>query len=56
MKYIPRSENVEDDELAKAAANNRPIPDKTFYWVLQALVTQATTKAFKQVLLIESKD
>ena len=56
MKYIPRADHSEADELAKAAANNLPIPDGTFYQVLQALATQATVKAFKQVLLIESKD
>ena len=31
LKYIPRSENAEADELAKAVANNPPIPDGTFY-------------------------
>ena len=56
MKYIPRVENSEADELAKTAANNLPTPDRTFYQVLQVPATQATTKAFKQVLLIESKD
>ena len=42
LKYIPRTENLETDELAEAIANNLPI--------LQVLATQATTKAFKQVL------
>ena len=56
MKYIPRANNLEADELAKAAVNNLPIPDGTFYQVLQVPATQATVKAFKQVLLIESKD
>jgi hypothetical protein len=55
LKYIPRVENSEADELAKVAANNLPIPDRTFYQVLQAPATQATAKAFNQVLLIESK-
>ena len=56
LKYIPRAENSEADELAKAASNNLPIPKGTFYHILQALATQVTAKAFKQVLLIESKD
>jgi hypothetical protein len=36
LKYIPREKNSEADELAKAAANNLPTPDGTFYQVLQA--------------------
>ena len=56
LKYIPRAKNSEANELAKAAANNLPIPDGTFYQVLQVPATQATAKAFKQVLLIESED
>jgi hypothetical protein len=40
----------------KAAANNLPILDETFYQVLQVLATQATAKAFKQVLLIDTED
>ena len=31
LKYIPRAENSEANELAKAAANNLPILDGTFY-------------------------
>ena len=56
MKYIPRVEISEANELAKAVANNLPIPDGTFYQVLQVPTTQATTKAFKQVLLTKSED
>jgi hypothetical protein len=56
LKYIPRAENVEADELAKAATNNLPIPDGTFYQVLQAPTTPAIAKAFKQVLLTKSED
>jgi hypothetical protein len=56
LKYIPRAENSEADELAKIAANNLPIPDGTFYQVLQVPTMQATVKAFKQVQLTESKD
>ena len=39
LQYIPRAENAEVDELAKAAANNLPIPNGAFYQVLQALAT-----------------
>jgi regulator of protease activity HflC (stomatin/prohibitin superfamily) len=56
LKYIPRAKNSEADELAKVAANNLPIPEGTFYQVLQALATQVTAKAFKIVLVTESKD
>ena len=42
--------------MVKAATNNLPIPDGTFYQVLQVPATQATVKAFKQVLLIEYED
>jgi hypothetical protein len=31
LRYIPRAENSEADELAKAIANNLPIPYRTFY-------------------------
>jgi len=33
-----------------------PIPEGTFYQVLQASATQVTAKAFKIVLVTESKD
>ena len=36
LQYIPRAENVEADELAKAAANNLPIPNGAIYQVQQA--------------------
>ena len=52
-KYIPRAENSEVDVLAKAAANNFPIPEGIFYQVLQAPTTQVTVKAFKIVLVTE---
>jgi hypothetical protein len=56
LKYVPRAENLEADELAKAAENNLPILEGIFYQVLKAPTTQVTAKAFKQVLLIESED
>ena len=56
MKYIPRVENSEANELVKAAANSLPTPDRTFYQVLQVPATQATTKAFRQILITEFKD
>ena len=31
LQFIPSVENTEADELAKAVANNPPIPDGTFY-------------------------
>ena len=34
LQYIPRAENAEADELAKAVANNLPIPNEAFYQVL----------------------
>ena len=39
LKHIPRAENTEADELAKAAANNLPILEGTFYQILQAPAT-----------------
>ena len=56
LQYIPRAENAEADKLAKAAANNLPMPNGAFYQVLQVPVTQATAKAFKTILVTESKD
>ena len=47
LKYIPRAENPEADELAKAAANNFPMLEGTFYQELLAPATTVTTKAFK---------
>jgi ribonuclease HI len=33
LKYIPRAENTEADELAKAAANNTPFLEETFHQI-----------------------
>ena len=56
LKYIPRAKNLEVDELAKAAANNLPMPEGMFYQELQTPATEATPKAFKQNLVTESED
>jgi hypothetical protein len=56
LKYIPRAENTEADELAKAVANNTSFPEGTFYQILQALATQTTTKAFKTIMITEFED
>jgi uncharacterized protein YjlB len=40
----------------KVVANNLPIPKGAFYQILQALATQATTKAFKTILITKSED
>jgi hypothetical protein len=56
LKYIPRAENSKANELAKAVANNLPIPEGSFYQVLQAPATKVTAKAFKIVLVTESED
>jgi ribonuclease HI len=56
LKQIPRSENGEADELAKAATNNSPMPERTFYQVLRSLATEIVTKAFQKVLLTECED
>ena len=56
LKYVLRAKKSETDELAKAASNNLPIPEGTFYQVLKALATQIIAKAFKQVLLTKSED
>jgi hypothetical protein len=41
---------------ATAAANNTPILEVTFYQILQAPASQITAKAFKTILVTESKD
>jgi hypothetical protein len=46
LQYIPRSENQEAGELAKAATNNLPMPEGTFYQVLHSPATVNSTKAF----------
>jgi hypothetical protein len=56
LKYILRAENTKAAKLAKVAANNTPIPEGTFYQILKAPATQATEKAFKTILVIESED
>ena len=40
----------------RQAANNLPIPIGAFYQILQAPTTQTTIKAFKTILINESKD
>jgi hypothetical protein len=46
LKHIPRSENSEADELAKAVVKKLPMPAKTFYQVLTSLANETATKAF----------
>jgi len=56
LQYIPRAENSEADELAKAAANNNALPEGTFYQILEAPTTELLPKAFRSVLLTEGED
>jgi len=56
LQYIPRAENCEADELAKAAATNTALPEGTFYHVIGAPATESLPKAFRSVLLTESED
>ena len=56
LKHIPRSENAEADELAKAAANNLPLPPNTFYQILKSLATAETSKANKPILHLQNED
>ena len=56
LKHIPRSENAEADELAKAAANNLPLPPNTFYQILKSPATAETSKALKPILHLQNED
>ena len=56
LQHIPRAENCEADELAKAAANNLSLPGGTFYQVLSTPATESLPKAFRSVLLTEGED
>jgi hypothetical protein len=56
LRHIPRSEKNEVNELAKAAANNLPIPPETFYQVLKSRATELVPKAFHTVLLAKGED
>ena len=56
VRHIPRAKNTEVDELAKVAANNTPFLEGTFYQILQTSATQTTVKAFKTIMITESKD
>jgi ribonuclease HI len=55
LKYIPRAENAKAGELAKAAANNLPLPADTFYQIQHSPATKGS-KAFLEVLLTEFED
>jgi ribonuclease HI len=55
LKYIPRAKNGEADELAKATANNLPLPADTFYQIQHSLATKGS-KTFSEVLLTEFED
>jgi len=56
LQYIPRAENYEADELAKAAANNTLLPEGTFYQTVAAPATELLPKAFRSVLLTDGED
>jgi hypothetical protein len=56
LKHIPRSENAETNELAKAAANNLPLPPNTFYQILKSPATAETSKALKPILQLHNED
>jgi len=56
LQYIPRAENCEADELAKAVANNIALPELTFYQILETPVTESLPKACRSVLLTEGED
>jgi hypothetical protein len=55
-RFIPRLENSEADELAKAVANGTPMPTGTFFQILKSLATQTAVKAFQLVMLTECED
>lgn len=56
LKYIPRAENLEADQLAKAMANNLPMPEGTFYQKFEIPAIIGLQKAFKEFLITESED
>jgi len=56
LKYGPRAENLEADELAKAASNNLSMLEGTFFQELVTPTTIGTSKAFKEILVTESED
>ena len=56
LKYGPRAENLETDELVKAASNNLTMLEGTFFQELVTPTTTGTSKAFKEILVIESED
>jgi hypothetical protein len=56
LKYTPRAENREADELVKAAASSLPLPADIFYQVLHTPTTKGLTKAFLEVLLTKFED
>ncbi|XP_072151766.1 uncharacterized protein [Setaria viridis] len=54
VKHIPRSENDEADRLAKAEAQNEPIPPDVFYEVIETPSTKEA--ASKSMNAIQSFD
>ena len=56
VKYVPRAENKEADELAKAAATNSHIPLEVFYHVVKKPATDMLKMAFNSVMLVQNED
>ena len=56
VRSISRNDNFEADDLAKAAAQNLPIPPDVFYQKLKVPAVEASLQNARSITIIESKD
>jgi ribonuclease HI len=56
VKNISRNNNLDADELAKAAAQNSSIPQDVFYQILKQASIKAVQATPREVHIIQSKD
>ena len=56
VKSILRNDNFEADDLAKAVAQNLPIPPDVFYQNLKVPAVETPPQAARSVTVIESED
>jgi hypothetical protein len=56
VEYIERNKNNEADDLAKAAAHNRPMPGDLFFHVIEETLVKTVVSEPRLINIIEVKD
>jgi hypothetical protein len=56
IKNISRNDNLDADELAKAAAQNTSLPQDVFYQILKQASIKAVQATPREVYIIQSED